>query len=92
MQYFSEETKQSAKVEMRAGCLVGFDMDNYPDPFDPSGQSIAAAVNAAIQKWEKRICDKIANHGLDNFTIDVFCVPMPSVDAFRSALRTSLKL
>lgn len=92
IRYFSQGTEESAKIEVRAGCLVGFDVNDYPDPVDDSGQEIRVEVQEAIDGWIKRISDKVGTHSLASFEIEVFCVPVPSVQNFRDRLNARLAL
>lgn len=92
IRYFSQGTEESAKIEVRAGCLVGFDVNDYPDPMDDSGQAIRAEVQNAIDGWIKRIGDKVGAHSLASFEIEVFCLPIPSVQNFRDRLNARLAL
>ena len=92
IRYFSQGTEESAKIEVRAGCLVGFDVDDYPDPLDDSGQAIRVEVQKAIDGWIKRISDKVGTHSLASFEIEIFCVPVPSVQNFRNSLNARLAL
>jgi hypothetical protein len=87
--YFEDEAG-AAKVEFRGACLVGFSLDDYPDPFGEDGQTIREQVAAAIGEWQKRIAGQIGEHKLEAFEFEVFCVPLPSVDDFRKALRERL--
>lgn len=92
IRYFSEDTPDAARLEVRAACLVGFSLDGYPDPFDASGQHVRDQVRDAISRWHDRIGNRIDRHLLHDFELEVFCVPMPSVDEFRAAIRTELGL
>ncbi|UFN43280.1 HamA C-terminal domain-containing protein [Nocardioides okcheonensis] len=92
IRYFGDETEESAKVEVRAGCLVGFDLGDYPNPFDESGEAVSAAAQEAIDAWHERIKERVTNHELVSFEMEVFCVPVPSVESFRDALRQRLEL
>jgi hypothetical protein len=91
IRYFSEPS-QEAKVEVRAGCLIGFDINDYPDPFDDTGTAIRDTVQEAIDSWHERITTRITAHELLSFEIEVFCVPVPSVQTFRDALSKRLSL
>jgi hypothetical protein len=91
IKYFMEETEESAKVEVRAACLVGFSYDNYPNPHDDQGE-IAHEVEEAMQKWHDRVLKAVNHHKLESFEIELFCVPLPCVDKFRSAIRDRLGL
>jgi glutamate mutase epsilon subunit len=77
-------------VEVRAACLVGFDLDDYPKPFSEDGEAVQAEVQAAIDAWYERIHGQINHHTLVSFEIEVFCIPMPSVEAFRATLKRQL--
>ncbi|WP_293781604.1 DUF1837 domain-containing protein [uncultured Aeromicrobium sp.] len=92
IRYFSQETEESAKLEVRAACLVGFDLEDYPDPFDDSGSAVREEIQEAIEKWHTRVKERVERHDLVSFEMEVFCVPVPSVEAFRSALRKRLEL
>lgn len=92
LRYFSEDAPESAKLEIRSACLVGFDLDDYPDPYDDSGRQIREAVRASIESWYARVGQRIAHHELHSFEIEVFCVPVPSVEKFRAAMRSRLAL
>lgn len=92
IKYFSQGTEESAKIEVRAGCLIGFDLADYPDPMDDSGQDIRVEVQKSIDTWVKRIGDDVNSNSLASFGIEVFCVPIPSVQAFRNSLKERLAL
>jgi hypothetical protein len=91
VRYFEDEAA-AAKVEFRGACLVGFSLDDYPDPFGDDGKTIQEQVVTAIGEWQKRIAHQIGERKLGAFEFEVFCVPMPSVDDFRKALRVRLGL
>lgn len=90
--FFDDRNPRSNAVEVRAACLVGFDIANYPEPHDESGAKIVDAVAKKIARWHERIADRIADHELEAIEMEVFCIPMPSVDKFRSALKERLGL
>lgn len=92
VRYFQNGTRESGKVEVRAGCLVGFDLDNYPDPHDGASGAVTQTVTAEVEKWHTRINERIKHHSLTSFEIEVFCVPVPSVEEFRMALKSRLGL
>lgn len=92
IRYFSRDTEESAKIEVRAACLVGFDVADYPDPFDDSGTAVREEVRETIDEWRTRIKARVESHELVVFEIEVFCVPVPSVEIFRGALRERLEL
>lgn len=89
--YFEDEAA-AAKVEFRGACLVGFSLDDYPHPFGDDGKTIREQVATAISEWQGRIAGQIGERKLEAFEIEVFCVPLPSVDDFRKALQERLGL
>ncbi|MEZ5077131.1 MAG: DUF1837 domain-containing protein [Solirubrobacterales bacterium] len=91
VRYFEDEAA-AAKVEFRGACLVGFSVDDYPHPFGEDGETIQEQVATAISEWHDRIASQIGEQKLEAFEFEVFCVPMPSVDDFRKALRERLGL
>jgi hypothetical protein len=92
VEWFSPDAEQRANMEFRAACLVGFNLDNYPDPFDESGTEVRAEVAAAISSWHGRVGNRVTHHKVENFAIEVFCVPVPSVEEFRASLQSELGL
>lgn len=91
VRYFENTGAESAKVEFRGACLVGFDLNDYPEPMAAGGE-IVADVAKAITKWHQRIAARVGDNELELFEFEVFCVPMPSVKEFRQALRQRLGL
>lgn len=92
IRYFSQGTEESANIEVRAGCLVGFNVDDYPDPIDDSGQAVRAEVQESVDGWIERIGHKATSHSIASFEIEVFCLPVPSVQNFRDSLNARLAL
>lgn len=80
----------SARLEVRAACLVGFDLADYPSPHAEDGEAIAEAVNKSIESWVSRVGARVAQHDVTTFEIEVFLVPLPSVEAFRKSMRAWL--
>jgi hypothetical protein len=81
--YFLETTPQAAQVEFRGACLVGFDVENYPQPDD-------AELVEVVSGWRERVARRIGDHRLERFEIEFFCVPFPSVDTFREGVHKAL--
>lgn len=92
IRFFDSTSPDAAKLEVRGACLVGFDLDEYPHPFDDDGVTVAEAVEASIEAWMTRVKERVGDAELASFEIELFCVPMPSVEAFRKALRQKLGL
>lgn len=90
--YFRDDTLESTKVEFRGAGLVGFDLTDYPDPHGAEGGTISELVADHLERWHQRIAGQVTKHSLERFTIEVFCVPVPSVDQLRDAVRDALRL
>jgi hypothetical protein len=90
--YLCADTVESTRVQFRGAALVGFDLDDYPDPHEPDGVTVCQAVDAAITTWCARIEHVVTKHAVERFHIEVFCVPVPSVDALRREMRQALRL
>lgn len=92
IRYFMRDRVEAASVEFRAGCLVAFDMNAYPTPFDEVSREIRADVLEAMTAWQSRVGNRVGHHGLAAFEIEVFFIPVPSADEFRQVVREALGL
>lgn len=86
LQFFDRSRPEAAKVQFRGACLIGFDLADYPEPFTQGKEEICEEVAEAISKWHKRIGERVAEHALNSFELEVFCLPMPSVKEFREKI------
>lgn len=91
VRYFTEDTLEASRLDIRGACLVGFSMEDYPNPFE-DGQEVRADIQEGIDRWRSKLGTTINTHSLDSFEIEVFCVPLPSVQDFRDALLAELGL
>lgn len=92
VQYFISDQPQTVLREIRGASLIGFSLEDYPHPHEADGETVVEAVRDAVQSWFDRVGKRVEKHKLEGFEIDVFCLPMPSVDAFRAAFRKELGL
>jgi hypothetical protein len=90
--FVTEDHPDSTRLEIRGACMVGFSVENYPDPLEPTGGAVVADVRTALDGWHDKIVKRIGKHKLEKFELEVFCVPFPDVEVFRSTLRTRLGL
>lgn len=90
VRYFDEDQPESAKVEFRGACLVGFGLEDYPRPWSDDGVGVRAEVAAEIARWHERIATRVGKQHIEAFELEVFCVPLPSVEEFRRKIRASL--
>jgi hypothetical protein len=91
-QYLDDDTIESTLRVVKGASLIGFSLDEYPNPFEADGQSVVKEVSEQVQKWFDAIEKRIKHHKLDSFEIEVFCLPMPDVEAFRKAIKAHLHL
>lgn len=91
IKYFDKTTPLSKKVEYRGVALVAFDASFYPPNDQVSvAKDIEAAAKAEIQSWMKKVSKRIKVEKLENFEIEIFCIPIPSAKVFRSSFREAL--
>ncbi|MCE5228545.1 DUF1837 domain-containing protein [bacterium] len=73
-------------------CLVGFDSDKYPlVNHEKEIGIIIKEMTELVPYWHERIRARIKDENLENFKIEVFCLPFPSVDDFRTSFRRELE-
>ncbi len=92
VRYFTDDTTEASQLVVRGACLVGFSLDDYAHPLDDDGESVQAEVTKAMAEWHDRIGTAISNEKLTSFELEVFLVPLPSVQEFRNQLLISLGL
>lgn len=84
-QYFDLSSPLSRRVRYCGVALVGFTSDFYPgDDAKAVADEIAAAAKAALTEWKKQIGARLMAEKLQAFEIEIFCLPLPSADEFRS--------
>jgi hypothetical protein len=73
--------------------LVGFDA-----PFYPGGQvkavadQIAEAAKVGLKSWRAIIDERLKLEKLEQVEIELFCLPLPSADDFRTAFLKAMGL
>ncbi len=87
--FFDEGDINSSRVEFRGACLVGFDLDDYPN-MAALEADMEEKVRAAVRRWVTNAQASIGNHALDNVVLEIFFVPFPSVAEFRDLMRKEL--
>lgn len=91
--YLDPDDVDFLKVQFRAVCLVGFDLEDYADPFEPDDRgTIADAAANALESWHNMVKTGVVKQKLETAHLHVFCVPFPSVEAFRKAFLQELGL
>lgn len=51
---------------------------------------IAAAARTGLEAWRATIGQRLETEKLEKVEIEVFCLPLPSADGFRSAFLTAM--
>ncbi len=92
-QYLDPNNVKFKQLEYRGLCLVGFDSDDYPTaPNSPEANQLKQKIETTFHRCKSRIQSRVMKERIDSFTIELFCVPFPSVDEFRRAFRSELGL
>jgi hypothetical protein len=88
--YFTDDSPERQKLEVRGACLIGFTHENFKTPFSEDGQSVTAEVVELIAGWHRGIKSRVINREIEVFEIEFFCLPIPSADDFRRYMREAL--
>ena len=92
VRYFTEDSVEASRLVVRGACLIGFSLEDYPDPFEDDNTSVRNEIAEAITHWRARAGTAIANEKLVAFELELFFVPLPSVQDFRDLLLSRLGL
>jgi hypothetical protein len=84
--FFDKNSIQSKRVQYCGIALVGFDADFYPgDQTKAVADEIANAARAALESWRTVVGERLAAERLQQVEIELFCLPLPSANGFRTA-------
>lgn len=84
--YFDKSSVMSRRVQYCGVALVGFDAPFYPKAEAKAvAEELITASRAALTDWSSSIGKRLKLEKLDQFEIQVFCVPLPSAAGFRAA-------
>lgn len=89
IRYFDSKNPESLRVRWNGVCLVGFDLEDYPNTEKMTAE-VVAQLEKKLKSWHSSVQHRIKKHKLEMINIEVFCVPFPSVDAMRKAVREGL--
>ena len=91
LRYLDPDDPAFNKMIYRGVALVGFDSDSYAPGTSPLTEAdLTAALASATKSWHGSVSHYIAKHKLAEIGIELFCVPFPSVEAFRDAFLEEL--
>lgn len=84
--YFDKSSVMSKRVQYCGVALVGFDAPFYPkDDVKAAADKIVEASRAELAGWSTRIGERVKSEKLAQVEIELFCIPLPSADGFRTA-------
>lgn len=91
--YFDRNSPQSTRVQYCGVALVGFDAKFYPgSDVKAVANEIAKAARSEFRVWQSKIGECLTLEKLDQFEIELFCIPLPSAEGFREAFLKAMGL
>jgi hypothetical protein len=91
--YFDKNSPMSKRVEYCGVALVGFDASFYPgDDVKAVADTIVEAARVELESWRTKIGQRLQAEKLDQVEIELFCLPLPSAESFRSSFLTAMGL
>ena len=91
--YFDKSSVMSKRVQYCGVALVSFDGTFYPGTgVKMVAEEIAAAARVELESWLLKIGERLKAEKLDQFEIELFCLPLPSAEDFRSAFLKAMGL
>ena len=91
VKYFVEDAIEVTMREFRGASLIGFALEEYPDP-GSSGAQIPDELRVEINGWFEAVAGRVKNEAVEKIELEVFCLPIPAADEFRDAFRRQLGL
>lgn len=88
--YLNPDDPYFNKVQYRGICLVGFDLESYPDPETEDPLKFSAAIESQMAEWRNAMRGSVQRRKLDEVVLEVFFVPVPSVEKLREAFLKTL--
>ncbi|HEU4678685.1 MAG TPA: DUF1837 domain-containing protein [Terrimicrobiaceae bacterium] len=90
--FLDDDSSASGFRVVKGACLIGFSLEDYPSPFAEDGVSLVEEVKDQLKGWFAGAGNRVLKEGIETFEIEIFCVPMPDVEAFRAAVKRHLRL
>lgn len=93
LNYLDPDHPNFNKMQFRGVCLIGFDDDRYPALPNQKAQSVLEnEIRASITNWSGKLKTRLTSRSpLDTFILDIFLVPLPSVQSFRDVFLEEVK-
>ncbi|MFH5823120.1 DUF1837 domain-containing protein [Georgenia sp. AZ-5] len=92
VRFFIKKNPEWNLLELRAACLVGFNLPSYPRYTSVAEIADDDEINRAISSWASHLGTHIIGNQLDAFEIDFFMVPFKDVADFRKLTLSALGL
>lgn len=84
--YFDTSLPLSNRVQYCGVALVGFDAPFYPaETMTAAADEVATAAKKGLEGWVRAVGRRLTAEKLEHFDAHFFCIPLPSVEAFRTA-------
>lgn len=83
VRFFIQKNPEWNFLELRAACLVGFDLPNYPTYVTVSDIGEDDDIHSLVSSWSEHLSTYVGKHNLGTFEIDFFMIPFTSVNDFR---------
>jgi len=90
--FLDDDSPTSRYRVVKGACLIGFSLEDYPSPFAEDGVSLVEEVKEQLEGWFAGANRRVLSEKVETFEIEIFCVPMPDVEEFRSAVKEHLRL
>lgn len=93
LNYLNPDHPNFNKMQFRGVCLIGFDDDRYPSLPNSKAQSVVEnEIRESVANWSNKLKTKLISRSpLETFVLDIFLVPLPSVQIFRNAFLEEVK-
>lgn len=91
LRFFDQQSTESVKVEARGACVIGFDLNEYPNlPHELS--SMQSVIDSSFENWAQKIDSRLDTQQLKDIQIEIFLVPVPSAQDFRDTILRTLDI
>ncbi|MGY3263081.1 HamA C-terminal domain-containing protein [Frigoribacterium sp. 2355] len=86
LKYFERGNPKRNRVRLHGTALIAFDIAEYPDY---AIKGISTNLEKRLEYWHDRIYQSVDQHELANVEIDVYCIPLPSVQQLRDEINAA---
>ncbi|QIZ99424.1 DUF1837 domain-containing protein [Leifsonia sp. PS1209] len=89
LEYFDPSDPKRLNVRWNGVCLVGFDRSSYPNVPLLKDEELAT-LRAAVTRWQNTVKSRVEQHSLQAVRVDLYCLPVPSVEDLRGQVLKAL--